>query len=262
MNSIPRKLHFIWVGDESLRPDAYIETWRRQHPDYEIRIWGNQDWKKRDWINREHMDRISQLDRGFAGVADLMRWEILLSEGGFALDADSVCLQRLPDWIFSCDLFALWENEYTRPGLVANGYGGARPGHDVIRSVVMGVNEIRDIKRRFVWKKLRYKKRKVWQTTGPVPFTEAIFASGNKDMTILPSHFFLPVHHSGDVYTGGGPVYSCEFFAGTKATYDEMTESDPEKLVVETKARLVNLVEEAKAKVVGAGEAQEPGRQV
>lgn len=246
MSQIPKKLHFIWVGDESMRPDAYIDTWRRQHPDYEVRIWGNQDWKERDWINREHMDRISHLDRGFAGVADLMRWEILLSEGGFALDADSVCLQRLPDWIFDCDLFALWENEYTRPGLVANGYVGSIPGHDVIRSIVSTLHDIGDITKHFVWRKLRFKKRKVWQTTGPVPFTKALFESEQNNVTILPSHFFLPVHHSGSVYTGGGPIYSCEFFAGTKSTYDEMTESDPTKLVADTKKRLERLVQSAK----------------
>lgn len=243
---IPKKLHFIWVGDESKRPDAYIDTWRRQHPDYEVRVWGNRDWKERDWINSEHMDRISHMDRGLAGVADLMRWEILLSEGGFALDADSVCLERLPEWIFSCNLFALWENERARPGLVANGYVGACPGHDVIREVVMGLHEIADITREFSWKKLRYKKRKVWQTTGPVPFTKAIFASSSTDITILPSHFFLPLHHSGVVYTGGGPVYSCEFFAGTKATYGEMTESDPDKLISETKTRLMMLADRSR----------------
>lgn len=245
MTRIPRKLHFIWVGDESLRPDTYIETWKRQHPDYELRVWGNQEWKELNWVNREHMERISGLDRGLAGVADLMRWEILLNEGGFALDADSVCLQRLPDWIFQCDLFALWENEFARPGLVANGYVGARPGHDVIRSVVTGLNGIPDITRHFVWKKLRYKKRKVWQTTGPVPFTEAIFASSGKDITLLPSHFFLPLHHSGHVYTGSGPVYSCEFFAGTNSTYGEMTAKDPESLIAETRSSLARLVREA-----------------
>lgn len=249
MTCIPRKLHFIWVGDESLRPDAYIETWRQQHPDYEVRIWGNREWKDLNWINREHMDRISLLDRGLAGVADLMRWEILLSEGGFALDADSVCLQPLPDWIFSCDLFALWENEYSRPGLIANGYVGAAPSHEVIRSVVESLHKIDDITRRFVWKKLRYKKRKVWETTGPVPFTKAILSAKNKNMTILPSHFFLPVHHSGEVYTGSGPIYSCEFFAGTKSTYSQMTETDPEQLVVDTKERLERLVKSAKETV-------------
>ena len=241
MTSIPRKLHFIWVGDESLRPEAYIETWRQRHPDFEVKVWGNEDWKTGRWINRAHMDRIAPMKRGLAGVADLMRWEILLSEGGFALDADSVCLQRLPDWLFDCQLFAPWENEYCRPGLIANGYVGAVPGHEIIRSVVRNLNAISDIQTHFVWKKLRYKKRKVWQTTGPVPFTKAVFEAAARDVTILPSHFFLPVHHSGEVYTGNGPVYSCEFFAGTKSSYDKMKATDPYALVEETKDQLNRL---------------------
>lgn len=239
MVCIPRKLHFIWVGDESLRPDTYIETWKREHPDFEIRVWGNRDWKERDWINAKQMECVASLDRGLAGVADLMRWEILLSEGGFALDADSVCLQRLPDWLFSCGLFAGWENEYARPGLVANGYVGAKPGHEVVKSVVDRIHRIPNITRHFVWKKLRYKKRKIWQTTGPVPLTEAIFQSESRDVTILPSHFFLPIHHSGEVYSGDGPVYACEVFAGTRDTYDLMTETDPDQLVTNTRNRLI-----------------------
>lgn len=231
MSQIPRKLHFVWVGDEALRPDSFIDTWRRWHPDFEVQIWGNDDWKGRNWINREHMDRISAESRGYAGVADLMRWEILLEQGGFALDADSVCLQRLPEWLFDCDLFAVWENEYLRPGLIANGYVGASPGNKVIRSVIMDIHGIKDVARRFVWYKLKYKKRKVWETTGPVPFTKAVLNAEEKTATILPSHFFLPIHHSGDVYTGHGPVYSCEYFAGTHATYESMRGLDSESLI-------------------------------
>jgi mannosyltransferase OCH1-like enzyme len=246
MSQIPRKLHFIWVGDESLRPDAYIDTWRQKHPDFDVIVWGNREWKEGDWINRQQMDHLCTEKRGLAGVADLMRWEILLKEGGFALDADSVCLQRLPDWLFDCDLFAVWENEFVRPGLIANGYVGAVREHDVIRSVVMELNGIRNITKHFVWRKLRFKKRKVWQTTGPVPFTKAVFESGERNITILPSHFFLPIHHSGSVYTGRGPIYSCEFFAGTKSTYGEMTGTDPEKLVSDTVEHLERLVLDAK----------------
>lgn len=240
MSVIPRKLHFVWVGDESARPEAHIDTWRHQHPDFEVKVWGNDDWKEGSWVNKKHMDRIATMDRGLAGVADLMRWEILLTEGGFALDADSVCLSRLPEWIFNCNLFALWENEHCRPGLIANGYVGSVPNHEIIRTVVNNINDIPDIRRRFVWKKLRYKKRKVWQTTGPVPFTDAFFSSSSRDATILPSHFFLPLHHSGVAYTGDGPVYSCEFFAGTKSKYNEMTETDPAKLVQATRQRLAD----------------------
>ena len=248
MKNIPRKFHFIWVGDESLRPDAYIETWREFHPDVEIKVWGNREWKDREWRNALQMERIAQLDRGYAGVADLMRWEILYAEGGVALDADSVCLQRLPDWLFSCDLFAVWENERVRPGLIANGYVGAIPGHAVIKKVIDDVNGLGNVSRKFVWKKLKFKKRKVWQTTGPVPFTKAILDSKNSNATILPSHFFLPVHHSGELYTGHGPVYACELFAGTNAAYEDMKGSTSRELIAATKTRL-------QAKILGASRA-------
>lgn len=241
---IPRKLHFIWVGDESLRPDVYIETWQKFHPDFELKVWGNRDWKEGAWKNAEQMDRISRLDRGYAGVADLMRLEILLSEGGVALDADSVCLQRLPDWIFSCDLFAVWENEWVRPGLVANGYVGATPDHDAIRSVIDRLNKVDNVSRKFVWRKLKFKNRKVWQTTGPIPFTKAILELKNSNVTILPSHFFLPIHHSGELYTGHGPVYACELFAGTNAAYESMKADSAEELIAKTRLMLQEMVKE------------------
>lgn len=242
MDGIPRKLHFIWVGDESLRPDAYIETWKKFHPDFEIKVWGNQEWKDRSWKNAKQMEQVSRLEKGFSGVADLMRWEILLSEGGIALDADSVCLQPLPEWLFSCDLFTVWANEWARPGLVANGYVGAVPNHDVIRLVVDRINKIKDVSRKFSWKKARFKNRRIWQTTGPVPFTRAIFDSKNSNVTILPSHFFLPIHHSGECYTGHGPVYACELFAGRNSEYENMTGFDADALIANTRARLKEMV--------------------
>jgi mannosyltransferase OCH1-like enzyme len=38
---IPKKLHFVWIGDESKRPDNCIQSWVKLNPDYEIIIWGN-----------------------------------------------------------------------------------------------------------------------------------------------------------------------------------------------------------------------------
>jgi hypothetical protein len=41
---IPKKLHVIWVGDESKRPDHWIQTWRDKHPTWEFRLWGNTEY--------------------------------------------------------------------------------------------------------------------------------------------------------------------------------------------------------------------------
>lgn len=239
MSQIPKTLHFVWVGDESLRPDAYIETWRRLHPEFELRIWGNKEWQSLPWKNRRHMDEIARRNGQYAGVADLMRWEILLEEGGFALDADSVCIRKLPDWLFDCDLFAAWENEYAVPGLVANGYVGAKPGHDVIHSLVQRFSQCRDLTRRFVWYKLKHKGLTAWKTTGPVPFTEELQRAHRKSATILPSHFFLPRHHSGVNYSGCGPIYSCELFAGAhEPVYENMRQTGPDQLVASVRREL------------------------
>ena len=53
------------------------------------------------------------------GVADMMRWEILDQHGGFAVDADSICIRPLEDWLFEPRIFACWENEIARPGLAS-----------------------------------------------------------------------------------------------------------------------------------------------
>jgi len=239
LTQIPKILHFVWVGDESLRPDAYIDTWRRLHPDFEVRVWGNHEWESLPWKTRRHMDAIAQRNGQYAGVADLMRWEILLNEGGFALDADSVCVRRLPSWLFDCDLFAVWENEYVAPGIVANGYVGARPGHEVIKALVDRFSKARDLSRRFIWYKMKYKGLTAWKTTGPVPFTEELLKASAKTASIFPSHFFLPRHHSGLTYQGSGPVFSCELFASAHGErYSKMSEGGVDGLVAEVNEQL------------------------
>ena len=53
--------------------------------------------------------------RELNGVADIMRYEILFNEGGIALDADSLCLRPLEDWVLEPAAFAAWEHEHIRP---------------------------------------------------------------------------------------------------------------------------------------------------
>lgn len=124
---IPRIFHFIWVGDESRRPDNCIDTWRTAHPDWSFKIWGNAELEGRDWINAHHMAQMRQ--REMNGVADMMRWEILYEQGGIVFDADSVCLRPLEDEMLDCEAFACWESEIARPGLIAAGYFGTVPAN-------------------------------------------------------------------------------------------------------------------------------------
>lgn len=200
---IPRVIHFVWVGDESRRPDHYIGTWRQHHPDIPIKIWGNEALQGRSWINAAHMRDFAA--RELSGVADLMRWEILLQEGGIALDADSICLRPLPDWLFDCEMFACWENELARPGLIATGAVGSMPHNPFLAQLVEDIRAEPSLAGRMAW-----------QATGPVRLTEAHRRHGYANLTVLPSHFFLPRHYTGVAYAGGGPVYADQCWDSTR----------------------------------------------
>lgn len=200
---IPRLFHFVWVGDESKRPDHYIGTWNKQHPGIPIKIWGNDALHGRPWINTEHMRDFAT--RELAGVADLMRWEILLQEGGIALDADSICLEKLPDWLFDCEMFATWENELARPGLIATGAIGSIPNNPFIARIIDDLHQEPSLAGRMAW-----------QATGPGRLSEAHRRYSYGNLTILPSHFFLPRHYTGLAYSGGGPVYADQCWDSTR----------------------------------------------
>lgn len=240
LSTIPKVFHFIWVGDESKRPDACFETWRRLNPGFELKVWGNHEAENRGWRLKLHMNEMWRTGQLF-GVADLMRWEILLNEGGFALDADSIAVEPLPDWLFHCTAFACWENELISPGVIANGYFGCRPDDRLIRHLVEKFESEKHLATKFVWYKLRRKTVAAWKSVGPRPLTAAFHDLGYSELTLLPSHFFCPRHLTGHTYNGSGPIYCDQLFASSRPNgYQHLSlhENSPESLIDLARERL------------------------
>lgn len=175
------------------------------------------------------------------GVADLMRWEILFNEGGFALDADSIAIDALPEWLFDCTAFACWENELGSPGVIANGYFGCRAGDRLVGHLLAKLESKRHLATKFVWYKLRRKTVSAWKTVGPRPLTSAFHELGYSELTVLPSHFFCPRHFTNRTYLGTGPVFCDQLFASSRPNgYGELKlhESGAEELSRLARARL------------------------
>jgi len=175
------------------------------------------------------------------GVADLMRWEILLNEGGFALDTDSIAIEPLPEWLFECTAFASWENELFSPGLIANGYFACRPGNYLVSHLVATLEAKRRLATRFVWYKFRYKTVAAWKTVGPQVLTDLFHDLKYSALTILPSHFFYPKHLASEAYGGVGPVICDQLFASSRQNgYSELClhETNPEALIEFARKRL------------------------
>jgi mannosyltransferase OCH1-like enzyme len=193
--SIPKVIHIIWVGDQRLIPISNIETWRNLNKEFKIKIWGNKDLINRPWKNAAHMK--SLWSKELCGVADLMRYEILYQEGGVYVDADSTCIRPLDEILMENRSFACWESEIVRPGLISNGFLGFSPGSKLLENLIHEIHEDNNVNN-----------LPAWQGTGPVKLTNAFLRLRDTNLTIFPSHFFLPKHFSGLQYTGGGRSYA------------------------------------------------------
>lgn len=210
---IPKKLHFIWVGDESRQPNNCIDTWRKAHPDWEVRVWGNDDLSGRDWINARHMNDMSK--REWNGVADLMRWEILHEHGGIVCDADSICVRPLDDDLLDCPAFACWENEIARPGLIAAGYFGSEPANPFVKAIIDDIAAEPSVVHKMAW-----------ETVGPMRLTHCYRKFLYTPLQVYPSHYFIPRHFTGVEYSGSGPVYAKQMWGSTLRAYEHLHQAD------------------------------------
>jgi inositol phosphorylceramide mannosyltransferase catalytic subunit len=199
---IPKRLHMIWVGDESKRPDQCIQTWRDKHPAWHFKLWGNVELNKLPWQSKRQME-IFRASGHWDGVADLMRYEILNEHGGVYADADSICVRPLDDWLLATRMFVVWESEEHRPGLIANTFIGSVPQHPALAAIVRKTSRMHKSLRRWTrhierWDGLRprfyYENILPWKMVGPVFFTKMILPFCPREVTVLPSVIFLPKH--------------------------------------------------------------------
>ena len=210
---IPKIMHFIWVGDESKRPDNCIDTWRQHNPDWTFLIWGNAELNELKWHNRDHMN--AMYERELNGVADMLRWEILYSNGGVVVDADSIALRPMDDALLDCEAFACWENEIVRPGLIAAGYFGCEAGNTFVKQIVRDIHAEPSVTHELAWK-----------TVGPLRLTESYRKYGYTQLRIYPSHYFIPRHFTGQTYQGNDPIYADQLWGSTKRSYGEIHKQD------------------------------------
>jgi mannosyltransferase OCH1-like enzyme len=219
---IPTTLHIIWVGDETKRPERCIETWRANHPGWTVKVWGNRELRDISWDNAKHIATFEAIGK-WAGVADLMRYEILYREGGVYVDADSFSLRPLETWLLEGEMFASWEEMLGRSSrMVNNAFIGTKPANPFLRYVIDTVTAKPQVLKRWSWSRMRYVKMGAWRSVGPHHFTHCIQrynGTGYTDITLLPSHMFSPVHHRGGEYRGGGVVFADHRWGTTKKLY-------------------------------------------
>jgi hypothetical protein len=124
---IPRVFHRIWLGGPlPERERAFGETWRRHHPDWELRLWRDEDVPP--LANQALFDAAGSP----AQKADILRYELLLQHGGVHLDTEFECYRSIEPLLGGVELFCAREDGFR----AADALFGCTPGHPFIAAVV------------------------------------------------------------------------------------------------------------------------------
>ena len=205
---IPKILHFIWIGDVLKMPYKCMKTWTDKNPEYKVVLWDNDALEESNWKNKRQLyDMLAKKD--YAGASDVMRYEILYEHGGIYIDADSYCVKPLEDWLLDCDAFASWEQEIVRNNLISNGFLGGVPGAETWKLCIDAVST-----------KDCTEQKLAWMITGPMLVTD-VFFKAQANLTVYPSHFFLPEHHTGYKSKVTGHQFAKHLW-GSDIGYDNM----------------------------------------
>lgn len=211
--NIPRIIHQIWIGNLPC-PTKMMETWRNHHPDFEYKLWTDEDIHTEtheSWVCKNQMRLCPEL----CGIADIMRLEILWKYGGIFIDADSVCIEPLNDFIMNRSGFAVFENETIRPELIANGVIGFCKEHplvgDMIQEIKSGILDS------------QIPRMQSWKVLGPGLITRFLNTGKYSDVSVFPSYYFFPEHHTKiPIYDGHKKIYAHQWWGTSNQSYNEI----------------------------------------
>lgn len=136
---IPDRINQIWVGSNPLPAEyrRYIDSWRRNHPTWEYKLWTDEDIASGRIILRNR--RIYDQAKNMAQKADILRLEILL-EGGWYVDCDFESLRPLSSissgYSFVCGKETERESNGETKDLICTALMGACPNHPIISELV------------------------------------------------------------------------------------------------------------------------------
>ena len=231
MSNIPKIIHQLWIGPKP-PPTKFMDTWKNIHEPlgFQYIRWTEAELNKRGF-KTQLGDKINDMNE-INGKADIIRWELLYEYGGIFVDADSICIEPFTDLLSLNKSFAGYENEKVRAaGWATQEYSDVlAPTHPLIATGTMAFPPKHELPRLAIeWiknNKIAYRttQQRAWRTVGPGLLTRLYFSKKWKDITILPSYYFLPIHASGLEYKQHGRVFAYQEWGSTKNSYETMNQ--------------------------------------
>lgn len=117
---IPKKIHYIWLGEKEKdrASQICINSWKRQLPEYDIIEWSE---KNLPIANIEKTNKFFHMCKKYklwAFMSDYLRLWILYREGGIYLDTDVQVVKKFDD-LLQYPMFLGYEmNDYIGTGII------------------------------------------------------------------------------------------------------------------------------------------------
>jgi mannosyltransferase OCH1-like enzyme len=177
--NIPKIIHQVWLGGAI--PDKYKrlrDTWIEKNPDWQYKLWTDEDVDKFGLENIEQFNKINNL----GAKSDIFRYEILYHQGGLYVDTDFECLKSFDD-LLHLDFFS--GTGHVNEPEVFNGLIACKPKHNLIRKIIDDIKVVST--NNF---------DEIIALTGPKYFSSKLFEyiqnNPTEKIVIFPTTYFYP----------------------------------------------------------------------
>jgi len=178
-DNIPKIIHQIWLGGNF--PEKYqmlTDTWLEKNPDWECKLWTDDDIKGFDMKNIKQFNDAPNLGM----KSDIFRYEILYRYGGLYIDTDFQCVKSFNNLTY-LDFFT--GTGHLGDPEMFNGLIGCKPKHYIMKSLVDGISKIDTNIKDF---------NSIMYATGPKYFSKIFFdyiqKNPNDKIVLFPTKFF------------------------------------------------------------------------
>lgn len=212
MNLVKKMTH-IWIGPFD-QPKQWTESWKEKHPDWEYSVFTDEMLKARTWHNQHLIDKYYSMGV-WAGVADLIRYELLYEQGGFLPPADALCYHNMDEVFTSPPDYAYTIFENDRDLKIAPNWvspvQACNPGNTFVKLLIDTLHKL----------KPEELDPKPWNSTGNKWLSQFVPDAEKHKLTIWPSYYTIPKHYSvmSTPYRGDGKIYAEQMWGSTKKRY-------------------------------------------
>lgn len=205
---IPKIIHQIWLG--SALPEKYKrlrDTWIKNHPDWEYKLWTDKDLKTFEMQNKEIFDRSKKYS--YANKSDILRMEILYKFGGLYIDTDFEFVKQFDALNDNYEFYCGFEPMASH-AILGNALIASVPGHPILKFYIENLKA--NIAK---WSRVKMDDfTRVLAETSPQYFTDCVLQTITKydgtdlceNIILLPTTYFYPIQGIGYVQSHGKTI--------------------------------------------------------